>query len=114
MIKERVMDELKDDLQKLQANRENVYGPWRDNMEGTSLQMQGLWQNYIASRGYIPRLLHKIGVWKIPLPPWWCPVMMVAVKLNRIASGNYVKDNFDDLRVYLSFIEEMQKETKDE
>ena len=45
-----------------------------------------------------------------PLPPWFTPLFMVAVKLNRIASGNYRKDNFDDLKVYLHFVEETQKQ----
>lgn len=92
------MSKLPKELQDLQESREGVYGPWRDNMYGTSRQMQGLFHNYMmCSRGS-------------PLPKWWAPLMMVAVKLNRIASGNYLEDNFKDLRVYLYFVEQMQKE----
>ena len=87
------------ELQELQESRQGKYGPWPRNMAGTSSQMDGLLENYQAAQGKDE-----------PLPIWWCPLMMVAVKLNRIASGNYVKDNFDDLKVYLSFVERMQKQ----
>lgn len=43
------------------------------------------------------------------LPDWWAPLSMIAVKLNRIASGRYHADNFADLRVYLDMVEQMQK-----
>ncbi len=45
-----------------------------------------------------------------PLPSWWAPLMQVAVKLNRVASGRFHQDNFDDARVYLSFVERLQQE----
>ncbi len=35
---------------------------------------------------------------------------MVAVKLNRIASGVYHEDSFDDARVYLAFVQTMQSD----
>lgn len=89
---------LPDDLQKIQDSRQSQYGPWRANMAGTSKQLDGLKQNYEACNP------------GKPLPPWWAPLAMVAVKLNRIASGHYKQDNFDDLRIYLNFVEEMQKE----
>ncbi len=92
------MSNLPDELQELQTSREGVYGPAMANMAGTSKQMDGLLENFLAS---------KIST---TLPDWWCPLMMCAVKLNRIASGNYHEDNFKDLRVYLSFVEEMQRE----
>ena len=93
---------LPDDLQELRTSREDVYGPWWANMRGTSSQMHGLMLNYAAAQGYLEG--------KVPFPIWWAPLMMCAVKLNRIASGNYVEDNFKDLKVYLSFVETMQKE----
>ncbi len=94
--------ELPEDLQKIQDSRQGVYGDWDINMDATSRQMDGLLRNYVGICMKGKRLL--------PLPNWWCPLMMVTVKLNRIASGNYHKDNFDDLRVYLSFVERMQRQ----
>jgi len=94
-------NELPDDLQAIQDDRQGLYGPFKANMSGTSLQIDGMLQNYIAAQ--------DLGIDDITLPPWWAPLSMVAVKLNRIASGHYHKDNFDDLRVYLSFVERMQK-----
>lgn len=83
-------------LARIHADRQSKYGPWRDNMEGTSEQLQGLLRNWTASNP------------GRPLPPWWTPLMQVATKLNRIASGHYHDDNFDDSRVYLAFVEAMQ------
>ncbi len=96
--------DLPPELQKIHDDRKGVYGPWRANMEGTSSQIDGMLENYVAS--------NDIGMASedLVLPGWWTPLCMVAVKLNRIASGNYKKDNFDDLKVYLSFVETMQKE----
>ena len=96
------------ELQELQESREGLYGPWQANMAATTLQIDGMLQNYIAS--------NDIGMAAddLILPPWWTPLCMVAVKLNRIASGNFHQDNFDDLRVYLSFVETMQKESSNE
>ena len=82
---------------KIHDERQSVYGPWKGNMTGTSWQLAGLQHQYQACQGS--------GC----LPPWWAPLSLVAVKLNRIASGNYHADNFDDLRVYLGFVEEMQR-----
>jgi hypothetical protein len=83
-------------LDALHHERQSDYGPWAANMTGTSEQMQGLARQWFSNNP------------DKPLPPWWCPLMQVAVKMNRIASGNYKPDNFDDLRVYLKFVEEMQ------
>lgn len=83
-------------LARIHADRQSKYGPWRDNMEGTSEQLQGLLRNWQASNP------------GKPLPAWWTPLMQVATKLNRIASGHYHGDNFDDSRVYLAFVEAMQ------
>jgi len=95
---------LPDNLQELQDSRESVYGPWQANMAGTSLQIDGMLQNYIAA--------NDIGMAAddLTLPEWWTPLCMCAVKLNRIASGHYHEDSFKDLRVYLSFVERMQKQ----
>lgn len=89
---------LPDDLRELQLGRENIYGEWDVNMETTSQQMAALAHQYTCAQN------------GQDFPIWWCPLMMVVVKLNRIASGNYHEDNFKDLRVYLSFVEEMQKQ----
>ncbi len=97
---------LPDHLQKIQDSRESVYGHWRANMAGTSWVMCGLLQNLNACQSEENE--------DTEIPDWWAPLMMVAVKLNRIASGNFKQDNFDDLKVYLSFVETMQKEKSDE
>lgn len=78
-------------------SRQAVYGEAKTNMRGTSKQIEGLfinWQNNNPDK---------------PLPEWFAPLVMCAVKMNRIASGNYTEDNFTDLRVYLTFVEEMQR-----
>ncbi len=84
----------------ISAQRQSVYGDWRVNMEGTSKQLDGLADIFHSCRP------------SEGLPAWWAPLCMVAVKLNRIASGNFHQDNFDDLRVYLSFLEQMQKDSQ--
>ena len=82
---------------RVQAARESVYGPWSTNMAGTSAQLEGL---RIQWEGANPGK---------PLPAWWAPLSMVLVKINRIGSGVYHADNFTDARVYLDFVEKMQK-----
>lgn len=82
--------------QAIHADRQSTYGDWEANMRGTSEQISGLLRNYESMNP------------GEPLPGWWAPLVMVAVKLNRIASGVYHADSFTDLRVYLSFIEWMQ------
>ncbi len=84
--------------QAIHDERQAKYGPWRDNMAGTSSQIDGLVQNYNATNP------------GEPLPEWFAPLVMCAVKLNRISSGNFHQDNFDDLRVYLSFVERTQRD----
>jgi hypothetical protein len=82
----------------IHGERQSIYGPWRPNMTGTSMQMDGLriqWESCNPGK---------------PLPPWWFPLTMVAAKCNRIASGVYHADNFDDIAVYLKFVEDMQVE----
>ena len=86
------------DLKALHHERQSSYGDWRANMHGTSEQMQGLLRQWVSNNP------------GKPLPPWWCPLMQVVVKLNRIASGNFKQDNFDDLRVYLDFVEQLQSQ----
>jgi hypothetical protein len=79
-------------------NRQSDYGAWKPNMRGTSEQIQGLLTNF-----------HSCNPGR-PLPEWWAPLVMVAVKLNRIASGRFKQDSFDDLRIYLEFVETLQRE----
>jgi hypothetical protein len=86
-------------LEAIHDERQSTYGPWRENMAGTSAQIDGLRRNWEACNP------------GKPLPEWWAPLVMVAVKMNRIASGHYKADNFDDLRVYLEFVETMQRGT---
>lgn len=80
----------------LRNERESVYGPWDQNMAGTSEQLRGIlrqWESCNPGKD---------------VPLWFAPLAMVAVKLNRIASGRYHADNFADLRVYLDMVEQMQ------
>ena len=93
------MTDLDPTLAALPTERQGQYGPWEANMAGTSRQIGGMLTNYVACNP------------DAPLPDWWAPLCMVAVKLNRIASGRYKADNFDDLRVYLSFVERMQRDS---
>lgn len=83
---------------RLSDTRQSTYGAWKPNMEATSENMSGLYRQFVANNP------------GKPLPSWWAPLMQVAVKLNRIASGKYHADNFDDTRVYLSFVEQLQQE----
>lgn len=85
-------------LDLLTAERQSTYGPWAKNMSGTSKQFAGLLENFVSCN---PRS---------DLPAWWAPLCCVALKLNRIASGRFKQDNFDDLRVYLGMVEAMQRE----
>lgn len=90
--------ELDPALKAISDTRQSVYGDWRENMVATSENMSGLYRQFVANNP------------DKPLPAWWAPLMQVAVKLNRIASGNFHQDNFDDARVYLSFVEQLQRE----
>ena len=91
------MATLPPELQKIQDDRESVYGDFTINMTGTSMQMNGLIHQWAGNN---PRR---------NLPGWFAPLFMVAAKLNRIASGNYKQDNFDDAIVYLKQVQVMQK-----
>lgn len=78
-------------------SRQSVYGDFVSNMTGTSEQIQGLHRNWQSNNP------------DASLPAWWTPLVQVAVKLNRIASGHYHEDNFVDGRNYLAFVEAMQR-----
>lgn len=80
-------------------DRQRVYGAWRANMRATSLQLDGLLVQWRACNGD-----------DTPLPEWWAPLVMCAVKLNRVASGRFCADSFADCRNYLCFVEAMQRE----
>ena len=71
--------DLPEDLQKIQDSRQGVYGPWRANMAGTSMQIDGLLENYAAAA--IERLIDSGATKGPPLPNWFAPLRMVAVKL---------------------------------
>ena len=90
------------ELKVLQQSRESVYGHWATNMTTTSQIIDALQTQWRANNP------HK------PLPPWWHPLETMAVKLNRIAGGQFRQDSFDDLRVYLSFVEAMMKEIQND
>ena len=78
--------------------RQAVYGDFRSNMRATSKQIDGLLDNWQSNNP------------GEPLPEWFAPLSMVAVKMNRIASGNYIPDNFTDIRNYLHIVEVAQRE----
>ena len=84
--------------QQIREEREGVYGAWRPNMRATTLHIEAMRQQWEANDG------------NADLPPYFAPLVMVAVKLNRIASGHYHADNFADLRNYLDMVEQMQRE----
>ncbi len=89
---------LPSELLELQESREAVYGHWKTNMTTTSQIIAALqWQWRVNNPGQ-------------SLPAWWHPLECVAVKLNRIACGRFRQDSFDDLKVYLAFVEAMMKE----
>lgn len=90
--------ELDPTLKAISDTRQSVYGSWKPNMAATSENMSGLYRQWQANNP------------GKPLPSWWAPLMQVAVKLNRVASGRFHQDNFDDARVYLSFVEQLQRE----
>lgn len=85
------------DEKKIHDDRQSVYGEATANMRGTSRQIDGLLINWNSNNP------------DAPTPDWFAPLMLCAVKLNRIASGNYHQDNFDDARVYLEICQRMQR-----
>ena len=91
---------------RIHKTRQRSYGPWKANMAGTSQQMAGLLTQMFSAGA---ARIDADGI--VTLPPWAAPLFMaVAVKGNRIASGNFHADNFDDERVYLRMVEDMQRE----
>jgi len=102
---------LSEELQKIQDSRQGVYGPWEWNMLGTSVQMCGMLANRLAAAGKPCAAKAVMDLMEEGLMSDLAPLFMLAIKTNRIASGNYVKDNFADSVVYLSFVERMQMET---
>lgn len=94
--------DLSPELQAIHDDRQGVYGNFTVNMTGTSMQLNGLFHQWAGNNP------------SKPLPPWFAALVIVSVKLNRIASGNYKQDNFDDAIVYLKQVQIMQKEASDE
>ena len=93
------------DVDTIQTERGKTYGPWRQNMTGTSQQIAGLLTQMYAC-GQIQ--VDADGIFTIP--DWTAPMILaLAVKGNRIASGHFLPDNYDDAEVYLRFVKEMQQ-----
>lgn len=89
----------------LVRSRSGVYGDPLQNMIGTSQQIAGILTQALANGAM------TICCGKVELQPSIAPLIMVAVKLNRSASGIYHKDNLDDAENYWAFAQELQKET---
>jgi hypothetical protein len=89
------------------AQRQSVYGPFAANMAGTSQQLSGLITQMLANK----QATYEGGVFT--LPPWATPLFMVAVKLNRAASGQHHTDNGVDAGVYFDMALRMQRESAD-
>ena len=98
------------ELQKIQDSRENVYGPWRENMLGTSFQMCGMLINRFAAADEMAAVKAVMDMMANGLMDDIAPLFMLAVKTNRMASGNYKPDNFIDNTVYQSFVERLQQD----
>jgi len=97
VTKQEIESALDEKLQALQRSRASDYGPWEPNMTAQSEMENALLNQWKASNP------------GKPLPPWWSPLTVASIKLCRMASGNYKEDNFDDIRVYLSFVQQMQE-----
>ena len=95
--------------QAIHTERQEVYGPWAQNMIGTSQQIAGLLTQMYAN-GHM--LIDKEGI--VSISPWAAPLFMLAFKSNRMASGNHHADNFVDLKVYAEMVERFQRETAGE
>lgn len=86
------------DLNQLKASRQEVYGDPRENHRGIAQMWACLLQPHAEA---VARME--------PLPEHVVGLMMVALKLNRMRR-RFKQDNYDDLRVYLQFAEQWQKE----
>ena len=94
--------------EEIQKTREATYGSPFPNMAGTSQQIAGLLTQMLANGSM--RLVDSGGHQRVELSDWAAPLFMVVVKLNRMGSGVPHEDNATDARVYMQFVQEMQKE----
>jgi hypothetical protein len=83
--------------------RSGVYGPPHANMAGTSQQIAGLLTQMHANGGMT---IDASG--QVSLANWAAALLMVAVKLNRAASGVHHEDSLTDAVNYWRFVLEMQ------
>ena len=86
------------DLHAIRVARGRIYGDPRENHRGIAQAWAGLIQPH----------WRWIGEGK-PLPEHTVAMMMATLKMNRMRRV-YHQDNYDDLRVYLGFAEEWQKD----
>jgi hypothetical protein len=84
--------------------RQQTYGKWRLNMAGTSQQLSGMLTQMLATGA----ARYENG--KMTLPDWAAPLFMKAIKSNRMASGYFKQDNYDDDAIYGDFVAVMQRE----
>jgi hypothetical protein len=90
--------------EEIQKTREATYGSPFPNMAGTSQQIAGLLTQMLANGAM---KIDPSG--QVSLANWAAPLFMVVVKLNRMGSGVPHEDNATDARVYMQFVQEMQK-----
>lgn len=93
-------DQPSDRLAAIKAERQKVYGEPKENHAGIAQMWAPLLQPH-ADR-------IKSGE---PIPTHVVALLMVALKLDRMRLA-FSQDNYDDLRNYLSFAEEWQKEVQ--
>jgi hypothetical protein len=86
------------DLEQIKAERGKVYGDPKRNHEGIAQMWASIFQPHAET----------IAQGK-PLPGHVIALCMVLLKVNRMRL-RYHQDNYDDLRNYLDFAQEMQDE----
>lgn len=101
---QRIMDEfgISQEQAEIAYERQKVYGDPKVNHDGIAQAWAGILQ---------PWALH-IAEMK-PIPPHVVALLMAALKMNRMRMV-YHKDNYDDLKVYMSFAHAWQKSCTDE
>lgn len=85
-------------LRAIQAERQKVYGDPLENHRGIAMAWSGLlqphWEAIRDGR---------------PIPAWCVALLMGTLKINRMRRI-YKEDNYDDLRNYLQFAQEWQRD----
>ena len=92
------------DASEIVAERSAKYGPPHPNMAGTSQQIAGLLTQMLANGG-----MTILPSGQVILDDWVAPLIMAAVKINRMGSGKAHEDNIVDAGNYLRFALEMQQ-----